>query len=499
MFKKFVALTLAALMFLNPMTAFAVSWGEVVNGLSKSGSYTNSDAGIEAKSEDGTVTVTGTNGKIENFEAWMMGNDEDYVFQGTLTIGGEIFNVVSMSGANRNVDLAKNVTVEVDHMIVGALEGGTTTLKNYGTIKVKPDSDRPEDEAPNSVSIWGENGSVNFVNEGDVTGNVEVAAFGNAEVGMSNKGTVNGDVMSNALGGSAIMISNEGAVNGTLWAAAYDKGSLSVNNNGNVETLGVDIYDNATVSVNSGENATVKEAAIYINTPSADTLSAEKIQEILKKIDLPEDTKVGAELWIVNDEYDPTAVYQINADGTVTLIEVFNQEPYVDPDDPKNWSKERIRHEMEEKRKAQAIGGVYGSPYWLKQLYLGYMSLNLRLFEGEERILFKESLSWLVEERAKLITFRIRQENPQDLTMRLDGTVIQVLEQAEISTIAIVDGDGDLFMQYKVADIKAAREKYGLATEDLIVIGAADADVMKIGADGRLVPIEGEAAAVPAA
>lgn len=30
------------------------------------------------------------------------------------------------------------------------------------------------------------------------------------------------------------------------------------------------------------------------------------------------------------------------------------------------------RHEMEEKRKAEVIGGVYGSPYWVKQLYLGY-------------------------------------------------------------------------------------------------------------------------------
>ena len=150
---------------------------------------------------------------------------------------------------------------------------------------------------------------------------------------------------------------------------------------------------------------------------------------------------------------------------------------------------------MEEKRKAQAIGGVYGSPYWLKQLYLGYMSLNLRLFEGEKQLLFKENLSWLVEERAKQITFQIKLENPESLTMRLDGTVIQVLEQAEISTIAIVDGDGDLFMTYKVADLKGARELYGLACEDYIVVGAADADVMKIGADGRIVPIEGEEAA----
>ena len=32
---------------------------------------------------------------------------------------------------------------------------------------------------------------------------------------------------------------------------------------------------------------------------------------------------------------------------------------------------------MQEKRKAEAIGGVYGSPYWVKQLYLGYLGCAL--------------------------------------------------------------------------------------------------------------------------
>ncbi len=43
---------------------------------------------------------------------------------------------------------------------------------------------------------------------------------------------------------------------------------------------------------------------------------------------------------------------------------------------------------MQEKRKAEAIGGVYGSPYWVKQLYLGYAEeiRNELVDTGEESI-----------------------------------------------------------------------------------------------------------------
>lgn len=41
MFKKVIALSTAAMILLTPMSASAVSWGEVVNGLTTKGSYTD--------------------------------------------------------------------------------------------------------------------------------------------------------------------------------------------------------------------------------------------------------------------------------------------------------------------------------------------------------------------------------------------------------------------------------------------------------------------------
>ena len=39
-------------------------------------------------------------------------------------------------------------------------------------------------------------------------------------------------------------------------------------------------------------------------------------------------------------------------------------------------SEEEIRHDMEMKRQAEAIGGVYGSPYWIKAAVSGLPQLQ---------------------------------------------------------------------------------------------------------------------------
>lgn len=45
-------------------------------------------------------------------------------------------------------------------------------------------------------------------------------------------------------------------------------------------------------------------------------------------------------------------------------------------------------------------------------------------------------------------------------------------------------------MQYNVSDLRAAYDGFGLDGADQLVVGGADDDVMKIGADGQLVPVE---------
>ena len=152
-------------------------------------------------------------------------------------------------------------------------------------------------------------------------------------------------------------------------------------------------------------------------------------------------------------------------------------------------SEEEIRHDMEMKRQAEAIGGVYGSPYWIKQLYLGYHSYNLRLLIDGQPVTMRERLNWNAD-KSKGISLRVNTVAPGKLTMRFDEKVLEVFERTNITTVTLLDKNGAAVMQYNVSDLRAAYDQYGLNDADQLVVGGVDDDVMKIGADGQLVPVE---------
>ena len=152
-------------------------------------------------------------------------------------------------------------------------------------------------------------------------------------------------------------------------------------------------------------------------------------------------------------------------------------------------SEEEIRHDMEMKRQAEAIGGVYGSPYWIKQMYLGYHSYNLRLLIDGQPVTMRERLNWNAD-KSKGISLRVNTVAPEKLTMRFDEKVLEVFERTNITTVTLLDKNGAAVMQYNVSDLRAAYDQYGLNDADQLVVGGVDDDVMKIGADGQLVPVE---------
>ena len=152
-------------------------------------------------------------------------------------------------------------------------------------------------------------------------------------------------------------------------------------------------------------------------------------------------------------------------------------------------SEEEIRHDMEMKRQAEAIGGVYGSPYWIKQMYLGYHSYNLRLLIDGQPVTMRERLNWNAD-KSKGISLRVNTVAPENLTMRFDEKVLEVFERTNITTVTLLDKNGAAVMQYNVSDLRAAYDQYGLNDADQLVVGGVDDDVMKIGADGQLVPVE---------
>ena len=152
-------------------------------------------------------------------------------------------------------------------------------------------------------------------------------------------------------------------------------------------------------------------------------------------------------------------------------------------------SEEEIRHDMEMKRQAEAIGGVYGSPYWIKQMYLGYHSYNLRLLIDGQPVTMRERLNWNAD-KSKGISLRVNTVAPEKLTMRFDEKVLEVFERTNITTVTLLDKNGAAVMQYNVSDLRAAYDQYGLNEADQLVVGGVDDDVMKIGADGQLVSVE---------
>ena len=389
MFKKVIALSTAAMILLTPMSASAVSWGEVVGGLKTKGSYT--DGKMTATKDGDTYTFTG--GELEGVSIssyWLDANGKIY------------FNGVQM-----------------DVLSIYADEGKYYVVLNKDT---------------KTESVWmdtGENGEAKLVNEGTI---------GRGE-------------------GSDIVISENGHLT--------NKGTLKTGEGTYYPTIDCE-YVKEEEQVISNVSAYADD---YVKNGTQE--EAEKLVDRMFSFETPGTYNVIVTLsW--EDENG-----KHRKDFIVTRTVSEDEGP----------SEEEIRHDMEMKRQAEAIGGVYGSPYWIKQLYLGYHSYNLRLFVGETRENFREELSWSAD-GSKSVSLRVNDENPEKLTMRFDEKVLEVFERTNITTVTLLNKSGAAVMQYNVSDLRAAYDGFGLDGADQLVVGGMDDDVMKIGADGQLVPVE---------
>ncbi|MDO5297852.1 MAG: hypothetical protein Q4F18_00370, partial [Clostridia bacterium] len=90
----------------------------------------------------------------------------------------------------------------------------------------------------------------------------------------------------------------------------------------------------------------------------------------------------------------------------------------------------------------------------------------------------------------KNLTLRLDTGSTEGMTMRLSQNVLRTLRRAEFSTITLLDADGNLFMQYQVNDLWETFRKYNILPWELLSVGAADAEVMKVCADLTLAPLE---------
>ena len=389
MFKKVIALSTAAMILLTPMSASAVSWGDVVSGLKTKGSYT--DGKMTATKDGDTYTFTG--GELEGASIssyWLDANGKIY------------FNGVQMNVLSIYAD-----------------EGKYYVVLNKDT---------------KTGSVWmdtGENGEAKLVNEGTI---------GRGEV-------------------TDIIINKNGHLT--------NKGTLKTGEERYYPTIDCD-YEKDEYQVISNVSAYA-----WDHVKAGTQEEAEKLVDRMFSFETPGTYTVIATLnW--EDENG-----EHHKDFIVTRTVGEDEGP----------SEEEIRHDMEMKRQAEAIGGVYGSPYWIKQMYLGYHSYNLRLLIDGQPVTMRERLNWNAD-KSKGISLRVNTVAPEKLTMRFDEKVLEVFERTNITTVTLLDKNGAAVMRYNVSDLRAAYDQYGLNDADQLVVGGVDDDVMKIGADGQLVPVE---------
>ena len=390
MLKKVIALSTAAMILLTPMSASAVTWGQIASGLQTSNTFKEDKLTV---TKDGD-TYTFTGGEIEF--------NMDEGFSDSFQKGGSFFfndvqvEYVDISGENEKYYVVLDKDTKVENVWMSTKGNGEVKLVNEGVIG---------DGEYTSVFVY-ENGH------------------------LTNRGTLK---------------------------AAEDEYYPAVDQDG--ETKGQKVSN--------------------ISAYTSDFVQAGTQEEAEKLVDR-------------RFSFETPGTYNV----IVTLTwEDENGEHWKDfivtrtVGEDEGPSEEEIRHDMEMKRQAEAIGGVYGSPYWIKQLYLGYHSYNLRLLIDGQPVTMRERLNWNAD-KSKGISLRVNTVAPEKLTMRFDEKVLEVFERTNITTVTLLDKNGAAVMQYNVSDLRAAYDQYGLNDADQLVVGGVDDDVMKIGADGQLVPVE---------
>ena len=488
MMKKTAALTVSAVLLLQPMTASAVTWNNIVTGLRNSGSNRYTEDGTTIEKNGDNYTVTG--GTIEDYgridERYFGKNAnvtlDNLVFDKTLYIHSEDGNAIRV--------VIGDGTLIKDSINANAIgDGNSLTITNNGKANYAGINSKD-----GGYVYIVNNGNINQIT-GSAEGNGSVTEIENAQNGTTHHIWIVGKGQ-----GSTISAVNNGHIDIGVEMENYE--TFEPENDGyqidfiNHGTIGNECFSfflgNRTVNI---EDDKLEHTYLGISVKKGTT-----VEEILQQLEGMPDAD---EIYVGEYEQDEYGNWECVNDYYLKKMEEpedpeqpENPEQPETPEQPEETQQptfevskyDQERHEMEEKRKAEAIGGVYGSPYWVKQLYLGYHSLNLRLFVGEQQSNFKQSLSWMPDS-TKQLTLRVNTDSPEKLTMRLDEKVLETLERTEFSVITLLDKSGNAVMQYSLSDLRSAYDQYGLSGEDQLVVGGANDDVMKI-VNGEMKPIE---------
>ena len=459
---------------------------------------------------DGAQMTADNNGKANEMLAnAMTGGQTDAANNGDVS--------VRTSGWSKG-DGSKLTLINNGHsgtMSAEAYLDGKAGLTNNGT-------------AEGGIGGYTDGGRVDIANNGAVDGNVIVGAEEKGHVSAKNgeTGTIYGDLKGWTDGvGSTAYLENAGKLEGRMdlesELATLEADGMMPLSNGQQEELdvwgdGKPHHDKANVAesvsdpntkpgtpgegVLSGERRGSGTVVVKDQNNGSANVNGKKVDATLSVTSQTTQAQIQAQLsalniWNTPGEYT-ILVECTNDDGTVSYeamtIRIAGEEPETEEADAPDYEvplADQMRHEMEMQRQEEAIGGVFGSPYWIKQMYLGYHSYNLRLYIGEKQANMRERLSWNAD-KTKAISFTVNTVNPEKLTMRFDERALEVFERTEITVVTLLDKNGTPVMQYNVSDLRAAYDGFGLHDTDQLVVGGVDDEVMKIGADGQMVAAE---------
>lgn len=470
MFKKVLALTLAAVMLLMPMTASAVTWNQLVTGLKGNGgsSYTYSDT----DNGDTTITYdsmsTTVSGGVLYFEDGSIMDSGMYHFENidvdhiTVIPDGNHIELYLENGAKVGVI---DATVENDgYLMVGTMDGSEVT--DDVIVYVGDNS---------GAGVWTQYGSevkyIDVIVDGQDAYS-EVILYGTSDIVFTSSFGEN----------SEIMVDNTGDVN-SLYTVAGDGSNIRVYNSGTMNFAAADIYENGTINFNNKK--TILQGRVIIEAPSETTYSAEQLLQMVSAVNLNGSEYNSAVVWVETD--NTLSIYEIQEDGTLKLVfeevvedEEEDEEPEPEPDP------------IELQRQAEGIGGVTTSPVWNWQGYLGHSSKPMWIYVNGEKVLMRQRLFWLGDS-TKNHTCRINvtEPDPASIELRVGLDMLRTAQRAEISVISILDKDSNPIAQFAVSDLLGAFEQYGLVEGELLCVSAdPDAEVMKVTLDGEYLPLE---------
>lgn len=326
MLKRIAAAAMALIIAIMPMTAGAVTWSTVVDSLNTNGSYSGGGISANFNADKTEVTISG-NGTLEGEQLGESFYSLDICYD-------------DISGVTKYV-IGDGVVLDADMLTVYVYDGEALNVINKGEF-----SDNSDPRL------------------------IDLVAYGDGQLSFTNEA-------------DAAMI----------WIWVDDHANVDVNNSGDIdEEVSVDMYDDGRATVSgSGE---VADAYIYVNTDSITDYTSAELVEIIASVGLNAENTI-TQLYTMDENGEYEAYYTIAPDGTLTLVEAFVDNPEI-PEPANKLSPEaqayleeldkiaRANHQRELKRHAEAIGGVTASTDWCKQLYLGYMSLNLRVYEKGE-------------------------------------------------------------------------------------------------------------------